>query len=115
MSSFVAGTVDQLLFAGLKSRHLALRHLAVAGKVVVIDEAHAYDTYMNVYLDRVLSWLGSTGCRWWCCRRRCLLVGGGSLRRRVRVVVQGAGLGVLEEAVGYPLVTAVAPGAEPVV
>ncbi|MEW2621977.1 CRISPR-associated helicase Cas3' [Streptomyces sp. NPDC048106] len=59
LASFVAGTIDQLLFAGLKSRHLALRHLAVAGKVVVIDEAHAYDTYMSVYLDRVLSWLGA--------------------------------------------------------
>ncbi|MCT7353115.1 CRISPR-associated helicase Cas3' [Streptomyces sp. 15-116A] len=61
LASFVAGTIDQLLFAGLKSRHLALRHLAVAGKVVVIDEAHAYDTYMSVYLDRVLSWLGAYG------------------------------------------------------
>ncbi|SFC18938.1 CRISPR-associated endonuclease/helicase Cas3 [Streptomyces aidingensis] len=59
LASFVAGTIDQLLFMGLKSRHLALRHLALAGKVVVIDEAHAYDTYMSVYLDRVLSWLGA--------------------------------------------------------
>lgn len=59
LASFVAGTIDQLLFAGLKSRHLALRHLALAGKVVVIDEAHAYDTYMSVYLDQVLSWLGA--------------------------------------------------------
>jgi CRISPR-associated endonuclease/helicase Cas3 len=59
LAAVVVGTIDQLLFAGLKSRHVALRHLGVAGKVVVIDEVHAYDCYMSSYLDRVLSWLGA--------------------------------------------------------
>lgn len=59
LSSLVVGTIDQILFGALQSRHLALRHLALAGKVVVIDEAHAFDTYMGEFLDRAVEWLGA--------------------------------------------------------
>ena len=61
LSDFVVTTVDHLLFGAMRSPHLAMRHLGLSRKVVVVDEVHSYSTYMNVYLDRVLTWLASHG------------------------------------------------------
>ncbi|MGW2479673.1 type I-E CRISPR-associated protein Cse1/CasA [Streptomyces sp. NPDC001571] len=110
LASFAVGTVDQVLFAGLKSRHLALRHLAVAGKVVVIDEVHAYDAYMNRYLDRTLEWLAAY--------RVPVILLSATLpaARRQELAAAYAGTeavhGVETAADAYPLLTAVSPGRE---
>nr|WP_162689259.1 type I-E CRISPR-associated protein Cse1/CasA [Streptomyces sp. ST1020] len=109
LASFAVGTIDQVLFAGLKSRHLALRHLAVAGKVVVIDEAHAYDAYMSRYLDRVLEWLAAY--------RVPVVVLSATLpsdRRRALVAAYTGSsddtLKVETDPEAYPLITATSPG-----
>lgn len=58
LANHVVGTIDQALFAALKAKHVVLRHLGLHNKVVIIDEVHAADRYMRVYLERLLTWLG---------------------------------------------------------
>lgn len=61
LDQFVVGTIDHFLLTALKQKHLALRHLGFSGKVVVIDEVHAYDAYMSQYLFKALRWMGAYG------------------------------------------------------
>lgn len=55
------GTVDQLLHAATRTRHVMLRHVGLAGRVVILDEVHAYDVYMAQFLFEALRWLADGG------------------------------------------------------
>ncbi|MEU2296553.1 CRISPR-associated helicase Cas3' [Streptomyces antibioticus] len=61
LAQFAVGTVDQALMSVLPVRHNMLRLLALTGKTFIVDEAHAYDPYMQVLLGRLLNWLGAFG------------------------------------------------------
>ncbi|WP_301129171.1 CRISPR-associated helicase Cas3' [Streptomyces cacaoi] len=61
LSPFVVGTIDQLLFAATRTKHVMLRFAGLAGKVVILDEVHAADVYMRQFLAEALRWLGQAG------------------------------------------------------
>jgi CRISPR-associated endonuclease/helicase Cas3 len=61
LARYGAGTVDQALLAALRTVHVFVRLYGLAGRVVVIDEVHAYDTYMTTLLKRLLAWLAALG------------------------------------------------------
>ncbi|GAA2154719.1 CRISPR-associated helicase/endonuclease Cas3 [Kitasatospora kazusensis] len=61
LSPFAVGTIDQLLFAATRTKHVMLRAAGLVGKVVVLDEVHAADVYMSQFLEEGLWWLGQAG------------------------------------------------------
>lgn len=56
-----AGTVDQALLAVLPSKFNAVRLFGLADKVMVVDEAHAYDAYMGVEVQELLRFQAALG------------------------------------------------------
>ena len=48
------GTVDQALLGVLQVRHQSLRLLGLAGKVLIVDEVHAYDDYISELLETLV-------------------------------------------------------------
>ncbi len=55
------GTVDQAMLAVLRAKHGMLRLLGLTGKVLILDEIHAYDAYMLQILKTLLRFHASNG------------------------------------------------------
>ena len=56
-----AGTIDQALLGVLPSRHQTLRLWGLADRVLIIDEAHSYDPYVNKELERLIEFHAALG------------------------------------------------------
>jgi len=56
-----AGTVDQALLAILPSRFQSLRLLGLIRRVLVLDEVHAYDAYMQREIEALLEFQAGLG------------------------------------------------------
>lgn len=61
LSDIGVGTIDQALFAVLPTRFNALRLRALSRKVLIVDEAHSYDPYMEAQLKRLLTFQARLG------------------------------------------------------
>jgi CRISPR-associated endonuclease/helicase Cas3 len=61
LADWAVGTIDQALLSVMLIPHGFVRLYGLAGKTVVLDEVHAYDTYTGTLLDRLLEWLAAMG------------------------------------------------------
>ena len=61
LAPFGVGTIDQALLSVLQTKHFFVRLFGLAQKTVIIDEVHAYDTYMSTLLERLIAWLHALG------------------------------------------------------
>ena len=59
---FGVGTIDQALKGVLNVKHFFVRLAGLAGKVVIIDEAHSYDAYMFYLLKNLCHILVELNC-----------------------------------------------------
>ena len=55
------GTIDQALLAVMPARHQSLRLLGLTGKVLILDEVHAYDAYTSEPLKRLIEFHAALG------------------------------------------------------
>lgn len=102
------GTIDQALLGVLPSRHQVLRLWGLSDRVLIVDEAHAYDAYMSKELERQLEFQAALG--------GSAIVLSATLPERQRqslLAAFGRGLSAkhsMSQARDYPLVTHVGAG-----
>src|SRR5690606_9014178 len=62
LAPFAVGTIDQALSAAMHVKHGFVRAFGLAGKVVILDEVHTYDSYTGTLLDSLVKLLRELHC-----------------------------------------------------
>lgn len=96
LAPFAVGTIDQALMAAMNVKHGFVRAFGLAGKVVILDEVHTYDTYTGTIIDALLDLLVELDCT--------VLILSATLNKERREEL----IGVKVHDDNYPLITAFA-------
>lgn len=94
LAPFAVGTVNQALMSVMHVRHSAVRTFGLAGKTVILDEVHSYDTYTGTILDALVERLRRCGCT--------VIILSATLTAERRAAFTGK----LSRNMNYPLITA---------
>ncbi|MGR3221418.1 MAG: CRISPR-associated helicase Cas3', partial [Candidatus Anammoxibacter sp.] len=62
LAPFAVGTIDQALMAVMNVKHGFVRTFGLAGKIVILDEVHSYDSYTGTILKELVSSLHELHC-----------------------------------------------------
>ena len=62
LAPFAVGTIDQALMAVMNVKHGFVRTFGLAGKVVILDEVHSYDSYTGTLIDELINALTELHC-----------------------------------------------------
>jgi CRISPR-associated endonuclease/helicase Cas3 len=107
LAPFGVGTVDQALMSILQTRHFFVRLFGLSHKVILFDEVHAYDAFMNTLFHRLLQWLRAVGAS------VIILSATLSAEARRRLVEAYSGQSLPDAAASYPAVTVASAGQPP--
>jgi len=91
-------TVDQTLLSVLPVRHKFVRGFGIHRSVLIVDEVHAYDSYMTGLLEEMLSRQARTG-------GSALLLSATLPANQRKRLVEAWGARQVEDSHGYPLLT----------
>ncbi|MBI3911847.1 MAG: CRISPR-associated helicase Cas3' [Armatimonadetes bacterium] len=107
LAPFGVGTLDQGLMGVLPVRHMFLRLFGLANKVVILDEAHAYETYTTKLLVELVRWLRELGST------VVILSATLPARKRADLLAAYTGSQVVLPDVRYPRIAWAEPGQPP--
>jgi CRISPR-associated endonuclease/helicase Cas3 len=62
LAPFAVGTIDQALMSVMNVKHGFVRAFGLAGKVVILDEIHSYDSFTGTVLNELLEMLRHLHC-----------------------------------------------------